>query len=62
MPASTEMVRPFPRDLVTRPKRARFPVQIAVHEPMETAQKVPVQLGEVAQLFLTTGSSTSSWL
>jgi hypothetical protein len=44
MPTSTETVRPFPRDLAARPKGASFPVQIAVHEPMETAQKVPVQL------------------
>ncbi|CCF85193.1 hypothetical protein NITHO_460029 [Nitrolancea hollandica Lb] len=44
MPASTGTVRSFPRDLATRPQGARFPVQIAVHVPKETAQKVPVQL------------------
>jgi hypothetical protein len=34
----------FFRDLAANPKGARFPVQIAVHVPIETAQKVPVQL------------------
>jgi hypothetical protein len=45
MPASTGTVEAVSfRDLATRPQGARFPVQIAVHVPLETAQKVPVQL------------------